>query len=194
MLALYAWIVVGIVTEGAGLPRRRRRRLVLWTVLPAAAITYAFGRGIHDAANSIHDGMGRGVSQALLSLAYLWDEHLGHSLVDFARVLFVIGITTLELPEVRTSRAGGGAGRIFIALGAAAYGFIYFATAVEGQTVPLALAFTTAYAIWGVVRNRRGPALVRGFFTAASLVSLLLFLVWGVWHRGFPEFSRSGLL
>jgi uncharacterized protein involved in response to NO len=37
-----------------------------------------------------------------------------------------------------------------------------------------------------------GP--VRLFYTIAALTSILLFLVWGVWHRGFPEFSRTGLL
>ncbi len=79
-------------------------------------------------------------------------------------------------------------------LGALAYGFIYFATGVEGQTVPLALPFSLAYAVWSLARRRSESGAVRAFYTIAALTSILLFLVWGVWHRGFPEFSRTGLL
>ena len=79
---------------------------------------------------------------------------------------------------------------------AAAYGFIYFATAVEGQTVFLALPFCVALAIYGVAARSTPPsrAPVRAFYVAAAFVSLLLFAIWGVWQRGFPEFTRTGIL
>jgi len=32
------------------------------------------------------------------------------------------------------------------------------------------------------------------FFTTSALISVLLFLVYGIWQRGFPEFTRAGIL
>jgi len=81
-------------------------------------------------------------------------------------------------------------------VGAIAYGFTYFASGVEGQTVPLALPFCIALAVWGIASAARGRALgpTRSFFTGAALVSLLFFAIWGIWQRGFPEFSHAGLI
>ena len=35
---------------------------------------------------------------------------------------------------------------------------------------------------------------VLAFFFAASLVAVILFTVWGVYWRGFPQFSDVGLI
>jgi hypothetical protein len=193
VLALYVWILWGLSTED--LPRERSARTpppLAWFFI--AWTTYALGRGVHVAANSIHDQIGAGASARLAGLAYLWDEHVGHSLVDFARAVFVLALTAIALRRPRGPRPASGPARIFAALGVFAYGFIYFATAVEGQTVPLALPFSVAYAVWGVVGARRSSTPVTAFFTGSSLISLLFFAIWGIWHHGFPEFSKAGLL
>jgi hypothetical protein len=189
VLGLYAWVAA---TVGRG---RARPALLLL----AAGITYALGTGIHLSANSIHDMLDRTGGADPWRLAYFWDETAGHYLVDAARIEFALALTSMERGAAGSEAAAGRpGGRAAILVGALAYGFIYFATAVEGQTVPIALPFSLLYAGWSVLasRGRRGgvPEPVRGFYTAAAVVSLVLFSIWGVWHRGFPEFSTTGFI
>lgn len=205
VLALYAW-----TARVVGEPDRARRG-----VLSAAAITYALGHGIHLAANSVHDMLQRTGTGDPWRLAILWDEYVGHYMVDAARIGFAVGLTWVERGATREACGeappfGGGATAFLpfarpalLYLGALAYGFIYFAAAVEGQTVPMALPFCAAYAAWSAgaaLRDRRGGRLAgvsapaRAFFTAAAWISLLLFAVWGIWRQGFPEFTKTGIL
>lgn len=161
-------------------------------ILGIAATAFALGHGIHVAANSIHDLADRGGLGDPTGLMSFWDESVGHYLVDSARVLFAIALTSISWA------AGSGAARAGASAiaGGIPFGFTVFACAVEGQTVPLVLPFTVLYAGWSLLARdpfRRGGA-VRGFFTAAAWTSLLLFAIWGVWQRGFPEFTRAGLI
>jgi hypothetical protein len=193
VIALYVWIA-------SGLAARERRPYPAFA--HAAAVAYAMGRGIHLAANSIHDMLDRTGGADPWGLVYFWDERVSHYLVDAARIVFAVGLAALERPAAPAGEAAGSGssagrgGRAAVVVGALAYGFTYFASAVEGQTVPLALPFSIAFAAWGVGSAARGRALgpTRTFFTAAALVSLLLFAIWGIWQRGFPEFSHAGLI
>lgn len=188
LLALYLWVALGLRERDTA----RGRRLA--PILFLAGVTYALGFGIHAAANSIHDMLDHTGLGDPWHLAYFWDEHLGHYLVDAARATFAIALTALE-GRTSGSGAAGGPRRVLLAVGALAYGFIYFATGVEGQTVPLALPFSAAYAIWALARLRRErPGAVRSFYLMAAIVSLALFAIWGIRNGGFPEFSRTGLL
>jgi hypothetical protein len=186
LLALYACIALDLHARH---PAGER----IASVLFISGVAYALGFGVHVAANSIHDMLDHTGLGDPWGLAYFWDEHLGHYIVDASRVAFAVLLTAWESKAKGAS--WGGTGGAPLALGALAYGFIYFATGVEGQTVALALPFSLAYAVWSLARRRSGTAgAVRAFYTIAAVTSILLFLVWGVWHRGFPEFSRTGLL
>ena len=185
LLSLYAWIALDLHARHPAAAR-------IASVLFIAGVAYALGFGVHVAANSIHDMLDQTGLGDPWGLAYFWDEHLGHYVVDASRVAFAVCLTAWES---KAGAAWGGMASAPLVLGALAYGFIYFATGVEGQTVPLALPFSLAYAVWSLARRRTGvTGPVRAFYTIAALTSILLFLVWGVWHRGFPEFSRTGLL
>jgi hypothetical protein len=186
LLALYAWIALD-------LHGRHPAGARIASALFIAGVAYAIGFGVHVAANSIHDMLDHTGLGDPWGLAYFWDEHLGHYMVDASRVAFAVSLTAWESNAEGT--AWDGTGRAPLVLGAVAYGFIYFATGVEGQTVPLALPFSLAYAVGSLARRQPGGAgAVRAFYTIAAVSSILLFIVWGVWHRGFPEFSRTGLL
>jgi len=195
VIALYAWIASGLVA-------REHRPYPAFAHL--VATLYAMGRGVHLAANSIHDMIDRTGGADPWGLVYLWDERVSHCMVDVARIGFAIGLASLERPS-GAGTGGGGAegkatagagGRVALFVGSLAYGFTYFASAVEGQTVPLALPFSLAFAVWGIGSAARGRALgpTRAFFTGAAAISLLFFAVWGIWQRGFPEFSHTGLI
>ena len=186
-IALYAWIA-------AGLAARERRPYPALAHLTAAL--YAMGRGVHLAANSIHDMIDRTGGADPWGLVYLWDERVGHTMVDLARIGFAIVLVSLERPGGADHGSAGPGGRVALFAGSLAYGFTYFACAVEGQTVPLALPYCLAFAVWGIGSAARGRALgpTRTFFTVAAVVSLLFFAIWGIWQRGFPEFTHVGLI
>lgn len=189
VLALVASIAIHLLrTHGNRVPRGTRGLALLLLFL--GLTTYALGRGSHVAANSIHDALPSIAGSPALPLAYFWDERAGHVAVDLARILFALALCGLE------AAPGSSRGPSFLpALGALTYGFIYFATGVEGQTVFLALPFSAALATWGVLARRKGSfGPVATFYTRAAIVSLLLFLVYGIWQRGFPEFTRAGIL
>jgi len=149
------------------------------------------GHGIHVAANSIHDAITRAGTPDPLGLVNWWDEHLSHFTIHGSKAAICIGLTALEGRGASMTTAGGATG-LFTA-GVTAYGFITFAEGVEGQTVPLVLPFCVAYLAWSLAKGRPFPP-VRRFYTLGALVSILLFAVWGIWHRGFPEFSTVGLI
>lgn len=184
LLALYASIALDLHA------RHPSPRLAF--LLFVAGVTFALGSGIHVAANSIHDMLDHTKLGDPWGLAYFWDEHLGHYMVDASRAAFAVGLTALESKSPAASEDGA---PWRLPLGALAYGFIYFATGVEGQTVPLALPVSIGFAIGSLARGGPWTARpVRTFYAVAAIVSIVLFLIWGVWHRGFPEFSRTGLL
>jgi hypothetical protein len=161
-------------------------------LLGIAATAFAFGHGIHVAGNSIHDLADRSSLGDPTGLMSFWDENVGHYLVDSGRALFAIALTSISWGASSGSARGSAAALA----GGIPFGFTVFASAVEGQTVPLVLPFTALYAGWSILARdpfRRGGA-VRTFFTAAAWTSLLFFVIWGVWQRGFPEFTRAGIV
>ncbi|HEX3112610.1 MAG TPA: hypothetical protein VHU20_05045 [Candidatus Eisenbacteria bacterium] len=184
LLALYGSIALDLHTRHAS-PR-------LALLLFVAGVTFALGSGVHVAANSIHDMLDHTKLGDPWGLAYFWDEHLGHYMVDASRAAFAVALTALESKSPGAAEEGA---PWPLLLGALAYGFIYFATGVEGQTVPLALGVSVGFAMGSLARGgMRTDRPVRTFYAVAAITSIVLFLIWGVWHRGFPEFSRTGLL
>jgi len=148
------------------------------------------GHGIHVAANSIDDALARAGAADPQGLVDWWDEHVSHSLIHGSKAALCVALTALE-----ARRGAGAAARLspLLLLGALAYGFIFFADGVEGQTVPILLPFAILYLAWSIGRGRPW-ATVRLFYTLAAIVSILLFATWGIGHRGFPEFSKVGLV
>ena len=194
LLGCVLWVAHGAI-QRVNVPGSARATALLLI----AGATYALGRGIHVAANSIHDRADRVGPATLGPLLNLWDEHIGHYLADGGRSGFAVGLTLLEAAGLRAyvgSDREPAAERAPLVIGALAYGFITFANAVEGQTVPLALPFALGYVFVDLrSRWRAAPRTsVRAFFAVSSGTALALFAVWGVWHGGFPEFSHVGLI
>lgn len=204
-------VTLGDAIEAAGVYAvlaffARTRRLAGGRALLAglAAVTYAFGHGVHVAANSIHDLADRTGLGDPIGLLDFWDERAGHYLVESGRILFAASVLAaagrqgVAAPRHDAAASPRGAA-LATALGGVAYGFITFASAVEGQTVPLVLPFYALLAGFGVLTSRRAglnpdATWVRRFFVIAACTALLFFAIWGVWQHGFPEFTRTGIL
>jgi hypothetical protein len=172
-----------------------------------AAAAFALGHGAHVAANSIHDLAERSGAGDPTGLLDFWDERVGHYAVDGGRILFAIALLgrpaggIAAAPSERPSSGSAPSTpralpALLVALGGAAYGFTTFASAVEGQTVPLVLPFYALVAILVIVLARagRGEPWIRFFLGAAAGTALLFFLIWGIWQHGFPEFTRAGII
>ena len=187
LVFLYALVVRAVATAGSNAGASTARfRAGPRMLLAIGGFALVLGHGMHVAANSIHDAIARAGIQDPGGLVNWWDERVSHLAIDGSKVAMCLGLTALE--RGKSAEADG-----LLWLGAAAYGFIYFAGGVEGQTVMLLLPFCAAYIVWSVLRGRPFPP-VRRFYTLGALVSVVLFAVWGIWHRGFPEFSAVGLI
>jgi hypothetical protein len=76
------------------------------------------------------------------------------------------------------------------------YGFTYFALIIEGATTPLGAPFALLAALFILIRGRKnlGKNPVLAFFLVAYLLAIVLFLGWGIYWHGLPEFSKVGII
>ena len=166
----------------------------------ALAALWVLGQGMHLSANSI-DNLIEGLARRqvadirqtdIYQLAYFFDEHLSHYLWH----LGVLGLAALAI--YREVRRPAGTATAWGVVGAAGviYGILYFCIFIEGQTVALGLPCALALAAFSLIAERRrlGQRPVLAFFSVACLVALVLFAGWGLYWRGFPQFSDVGLI
>jgi hypothetical protein len=162
------------------------------------AALWVLGHGMHLSANAI-DNLAEGLARqhviditptSIYQLTYFFDEHLGH-------VVWHLGIAGLAAllvyREVRRPPLGAAARWVTVAAGLI-YGILFFCIFIEGQTVALGLPFTAALTLWGLAagprRLRQRPVLA--FFFVAGALALVLLAGWGLYWRGFPQFTDLG--
>jgi hypothetical protein len=145
-----------------------------WILLGATGVLYTQGHGIHLAANSI-----AGVEPS--DAAHLWDETVGHWLW-YGGLAGIVTTLAYALRDVPTSRSVWGP---VLSLG---FGFTIFTNSIEGGTPALGLACAVVFVAWGWRHRGRLPELlVPGY--ALAFVGLV---GWGLYWRGFPQFSELG--
>ena len=150
---------------------------------------------MHLSANAIARHLTPSKDLSLFVLNYSFDEIMGHIFWDSGIIILSLGIILVgfNIDQKKLSSPK----QALILLASLIYGFTYFVNAVEGQTVfftlPLAIAIPLAI-WWTAYRKRiqfsRNPVLL--LFLLSYIVALGLFLVWGIWQKGFPEFSELG--
>lgn len=140
-----------------------------WLLAAAGAVLYVQGHGIHLAANSISNARGSAPP------TYLWDEVVGHYLW-YGGLYLLVAALVLAAPAVTS------AWRWPLA---ALFGLTSATNAIEGQTALLTLAVSVAFAAWGW--RRRSELLLVSYGLTALLIT-----GWGLYWRGFPEFSELG--
>jgi hypothetical protein len=161
---------------------------------------WVMSHGLHLSANSISNLMeslkrGGGIDATgadIFALTYFYDETLSHYLGHIG----LVGLAALLI--YREWRGPVGATTIWWQAGPAGlvYRFTLFCLFVEGQTVPVGLPFTALVVLFGLVWGRKRLAVqpVLGFFSVSCLVALALFLGWGLYWGGFPQFTEVGLI
>jgi hypothetical protein len=164
------------------------------------ASVWVLGHGLHLSANSI-DNLAEGLARrrelnitgnSLHRLIYFFDERLSHPVWH----LGMLGLAGLLI----RSEAGNDSEATTVwwsaAVAGVVYGFTYFCIFLEGQTVFLGLPFAAIVSPLTLIRGRRalGQRPLAAFFGIACLVALLLFIGWGLYWRGFPQFTDVGLI
>jgi hypothetical protein len=166
----------------------------------AIAVFWVLGHGMHLAANSINNLAGKLASSReidilgtnIYALTYFYDERLSHYLWHVG-ILGMIGLLVY-----REWRSPAGTQTVWWAtlVAGVIYGFTYFCIFLEGQTVllglPFAVIITLLTLLWGRKRLAKGPLLA--FFFVSCLLATILFIGWGLYWGGFPEFSEVGLI
>jgi hypothetical protein len=164
----------------------------------ALAALWVLGHGMHLSSNAI-DNLAEGLakqhviditSTSIYQLTFFFDEHLGHVVWH----LGTVGLAALLVyREVRRPASGAAAGWLTVAAGVI-YAILFFCIFIEGQTVALGLPFTAALTLWGLAagprRLKERP--VQAFFFVAAVVALVLLAGWGIFWRGFPQFTDLG--
>ena len=171
--------------------------VVVFLVLAASWVE---GQGMHLSANSINNLIGNLAEARVLdvtgtdiySLTYFYDEILGHYLWHIG----VLGLAVLLITREWRYPAGGATVWWSSILAGVIYGFTLFAITNEGQTVWMGLPFAILITLFGLTlgRGKLAERPVLAFFLASCLVALLLYLVWGLYWGGFPEFGEAGIL
>lgn len=164
-------------------------------ILILGAITFVEGHGMHLSANAIARHLTPTSDSPLFALDYFFDEILGHILWDGGIMILSLGVLVIAF-NANKDRASNP--RMVLTVSASLlYGFTYFCNGVEGQTVvfTLPLALIIPLVIFWLGRRRqihllKNPVLC--FYFLAYILALCLFMFWGIWQKGFPEFSELG--
>ena len=177
VLPLGWWVLDGI----GGL---RGRAFVAFLVIAAL---WASAQGIHLASNAIGDAFQAGAPRDAFyatdagALDHFLDEDLSHWLWHIAWV--ALSILMLLLATWRPAWSGGGGA--VAGFGGLIHGVTFFLVTAEGGTAGLGIPASVVIAIWSASLVRRGSTHpVFRFFFVASVVTLVLDLVWAAMHGG----------
>jgi hypothetical protein len=168
---LVPYVVLGTAAAALAAANAARRA---WVALVAAGLLYTQGHGIHLAANSI-------ANVEASDAAHLWDETVGHWLW-YGGLAGIVATMAYALDDVPAPRG------LWPAVLSLAFGATICTNSIEGGTVVLGFASALVFVVWGLRRRGRAPELlVPGY--AAAFVGLA---GWGLYWRGFPQFSELG--
>ena len=157
------------------------------------AAFWAEGQGMHLSANSINHLLKGMESSDIYKLTYFYDEVLGHYLWH----LGVIGLSAIIIfRQWRYPFIGEKAPLWPLILAGVIHGFSFFSIVLEGGTAPLGITFSMLVILFGLIwgRNsmRQQPLLM--FFFISYAVTIILFIGWGLYWRGLPQFSEVGII
>jgi hypothetical protein len=158
------------------------------------------GHSMHLAANSIsnlteilsRNRLSDVMGSDIFRLIYFYDERLGHYLWHIG----VLGLAALLIYREWRHPAGLVTAWWPTILSGVIYGFTLFLITDEGQTVLMGLPFAFLVTLFGLVWGRKkfGQRPVLAFFFVACAIALLLYIVWGLYWGGFPEFGEVGII
>jgi hypothetical protein len=166
--------------------------MVIFFILAAF---WAQGQGMRLSANSIDNLLGKqGVHTGdIYALTHFYDEVLSHYLRDIG----VVGLSAFLIIRSWRNPFTEERGVLWSPISAGIiYGFTFFLVVIESGTVPLGMTFAVLATAFGLIWGRKGMRQkpVATFFFISYMVAALFFIGWGIYWRGFPQFTEVGLL
>ena len=188
LIPLY-WRLFALAADHPPHPR------VMVTFLVLAAL-WVEGQGLHLAANAIgHLSEALPPPSDVHTLSVFVDEVLSHYLWHLGLVGLMALLLYRQWQHPAPQSLPGQSLGLVIGAGVL-HGLNYFLTIVEAATGPLGVPAAVAVVVFVLLRGRgqlrTQPLLL--FFFVTGLVATLLFLGWGLYWGGLPEFSQVGLL
>lgn len=157
------------------------------------AALWVEGQGMHLGANSIGHLLSELEGSDLYTLTKFYDEHLSHWLWH----LGMVGLSTLLIIRSWLYPYTNQRSKLTLEIIAGIiYGITTFIVFVEAGTVPIGLPYAILVIVFGLVWGRKvlREQPILAFFLVGYGVALLLFLAWGVYWGGFPQFSEVGII
>jgi len=164
--------------------------MILFLVLSAL---WVLGQGMHLAANAIGHLTEEMAGSDLYTLTYFLDEILSHYLWHSG----LVGLSALLIYRQWKYPFTGERSKLVAEIsGGIIYGLTYFMMIVEGGTAPLGIPFAALVVLFTLIWGRKGlrQQPILAFFFTGYLVATLLFLIWGIYWGGLPEFSEVGII
>ncbi len=199
------FVLLGLVLKLYFILQRQRRETEGWErvsifgqlLLIFGAIVFVQGHGIHLASNAIYRYLVGNPTSPLSSLTYFFDEIQSHFFWDSGLLLIAFGLILLDYCSDSRSEPISAPSKRWIFCGALLYGFTHFCNGVEGQTAvltfPAAVLIPVLLVLISWVMHLRlllSPVIL--FYFTAFLTADILFIFWGILHKGFPQFSELG--
>ena len=157
------------------------------------AALWVAGQSMHLAGNSLGHLLEDMKGTDVYHLTNFYDEVLSHYLWHFG--IFALS-ALLIYRQWKNPSAEGQTLPWAVILAGIIYGFAHFMIVIEGATAPMGVPFAVLAAlfilVWGRKNLRQQPLLV--FFLTAYLLAMVLFLGWGIYWGGLPEFSQVGII
>lgn len=132
-------------------------------------------------------------TSALYKLTYFYDEVLSHYLWHFG----IVGLSAfLVWRQWQNPFIEEQASLWPLVLSGFIHGFTFFLIVIEAGTAPLGVTFATLAILFGLIwgRKKTSQQPLFAFFLISYAVATLLFIGWGIYWQGLPQFSEVGLL
>lgn len=184
LLPLY-WLML----EHGGVGESTARERLVFVILAAA---WAMGQGMHLGANAVGHLLVGSEQTNAYALNHFLDEDLSHYIWHLASIGLIV---LLLVRQTRAPFADERSSFVMEGIAALLYGLTYFIVTIEAGTLAMGLPFAIVLVLFGFLRRtqlRQQP--LAAFFVFAMLLALILFAGWGLYWRGFPEFSQVGII
>ena len=152
---------------------------------------WVLGQGMHLAANTIGHWLTTTAGDQVYDVTYFYDEVLSH-------FLWHLGAVALSAQLIFSSWKHPFEDQYYRLLTEIIAGFLYgltiFIIGIEGGTVAILLPFSVLAGITGFIlgwNNYKHMPLLT-FFTVGYTLAALIFIGWGLYWSGFPQFSHLG--
>jgi hypothetical protein len=126
------------------------------------------------------------------ALTHFYDEGLSH----YLWYLGIIGMAALLMIREWSGLFEHAPQTLPVLVAAVIYGITTFITTIESGTVPLILPFSVAvgsFFVWRGYRRMHSQPLI-AFFGMGYALAAVLMIGWGIYWRGFPQFSELGII